>query len=260
MIYLKTNEEIELLRESNLLVGKTLAELAKHIKPGTTTKQLDKVAYEFIKDHGAVPGFLNYNGFSGSICTSVNEQVVHGVPGEYVLQEGDIISIDCGVYKNKFHGDSAYTFCVGEVNPEVIRLLKTTQEALYLGIEKATEGNRIGDIGYAVQEYCEKNGYSVVREMVGHGVGRDLHESPDVPNYGKRGSGAKLKSGMVIAIEPMINMGVRQIVMASDGWTVSTKDKKPSAHFEHTVAIRQGKADILSSFEFIEEALGDKAI
>jgi len=260
MIYLKTNEEIELLRESNLLVGKTLAELAKHIKPGCTTKQLDSIAFEFIKAHNAEPGFLGYNGFPGSICISVNEQVVHGIPGGYTLQEGDVVSVDCGVYKNKFHGDSAYTFCVGEVNPEVLKLLKTTKEALYLGIEKATEGNRIGDIGNAVQEYCEKEGYSIVREMVGHGVGRDLHESPEVPNYGKRGSGIKLKSGMVIAIEPMINMGERHIVMASDGWTVSTKDKKPSAHFEHTVAIRSGKADILSSFEYIEEVLGDKAI
>lgn len=260
MIYLKTNEEIELLRISNLLVGKTLAEIAKHIKPGCTTKQLDKIAYDFIKSHDAEPGFLGYNGFSGSICTSVNEQVVHGIPGEYVLQDGDIISVDCGVYKNGFHGDSAYTFCVGDVKPETKKLLKTTKEALYLGIEKAIDGNRIGDIGYAIQSYCESNGYSVVREMVGHGVGQSLHEEPEVPNYGRRGYGIKLKSSMVIAIEPMINLGDRRITMAKDGWTIKTKDLKPSAHFEHTIAVRSGKADILSSFEDIEAVLGDQAI
>ena len=260
MIYLKTNEEIELLRESNLLVGKTLAEMAKYIKPGCSTKYLDKMAEEFIRDHNAVPGFLGYNGFPGSICTSVNDQVVHGIPGEYILQNGDIISIDCGVYKNEFHGDSAYTFCVGEVALETINLLKATKESLYLGIDKAVEGNRIGDVGYAIQHYCESKGYSVVREMVGHGVGKDLHEEPEVPNYGKRGYGVKLKSGMVIAIEPMINMGEKRIVMEKDGWTVRTKDHKPSAHFEHTVTIRQGKADILSSFDFIEAVLGNQAI
>ncbi|MCD7972105.1 MAG: type I methionyl aminopeptidase [Candidatus Azobacteroides sp.] len=259
MIYLKTDEEIELLRESNLLVGKTLAELAKHIKPGVTTKQLDKIAYDFIKSHNAVPGFLGYNGFPGSICTSVNEQVVHGIPGEYILKDGDIISIDCGVYKNEFHGDSAYTFCVGEVKPEIMDLLKTTRESLYLGIEKAVEGNRTGDIGYTIQSYCESKGYSVVREMVGHGVGKSLHEEPEVPNYGRRGSGVKLKAGMVIAVEPMINLGERRIVMERDGWTVRTKDHKPSAHFEHTIAITEGSADILSSFEFIQEVLGDRA-
>lgn len=260
MIYLKTNEEIELLRESNLLVGKTLAEVAKHIRPGCTTKQLDKVAEQFIRDNGAIPGFLNYNGFPGSLCTSVNDQVVHGIPGEYVLKDGDIVSVDCGVYKNGFHGDSAYTFCVGEVRPEVTELLKTTKESLYLGIEAAVEGKRIGDIGFAVQHYCESKGYSVVREMIGHGVGKDLHEEPDVPNYGKRGTGVKLRSGMVIAIEPMINLGDKRIVMERDGWTVRTKDHKPSAHFEHTVAVREGKADILSSFEFVEEVLGQRTV
>jgi methionyl aminopeptidase len=260
MIYLKTNEEIELLRESNLLVGKTLAEVAKHIQPGCTTKQLDKIAEQFIRDNGATPGFLGYNGFPGSLCTSVNDQVVHGIPGDYILKDGDIVSIDCGVYKNGFHGDSAYTFCVGNVNPEVIALLKATKESLYLGIEMAVDGKRIGDIGFSIQSHCESKGYSVVREMIGHGVGRDLHEEPDVPNYGKRGTGVKLKSGMVIAIEPMINLGEKRIVMEKDGWTIRTKDHKPSAHFEHTVAVREGKADILSSFEFIEEVLGNNVV
>ncbi|MCL1942521.1 MAG: type I methionyl aminopeptidase [Candidatus Azobacteroides sp.] len=260
MIYLKTDEEIELLRESNLLVGKTLGEVAKHIRPGCTTKQLDKIAEQFIRDHGAVPGFLGYGGFPGTLCTSVNEQVVHGIPGGYVLQEGDIISVDCGVLKNGFYGDSAYTFCVGEVKSEVAALLKTTKESLYLGIEMAVEGKRIGDIGFSIQQYCESKGYSVVREMIGHGVGKNLHEEPEVPNYGKRGSGVKLKSGMVIAIEPMINSGDKKIVMEKDGWTVRTKDHKPSAHFEHTVAVKEGKADILSSFESVEKVLGIHAV
>ncbi len=258
MIYLKTDEEIELLRESNLLVGKTLGEMAKHIQPGCTTKQLDKIAEEFIRDNGAVPGFLGYNGFPGTLCTSVNDQVVHGIPGAYTLKDGDIISVDCGVLKNGFYGDSAYTFCVGEVDSEIKTLLKTTKESLYIGIEQAIEGNRIGDIGYSIQHYCESKGFSVVREMVGHGVGKDMHEEPEVPNYGKKGSGVKLKSGMVIAIEPMVNMGEKRIVMERDGWTVRTKDLKPSAHFEHTVAVKQGKADILSSFEFVEKVLGER--
>jgi len=260
MIYLKTDEEIELLRESNLLVSRTLAEVAKLIRPGCTTKQLDITAEQFIRDNNAIPAFLGYRDFPGTLCTSVNDQVVHGVPGEYVLQEGDIISIDCGVLKNGFVGDSAYTFCVGRVAPEVITLLKTTKEALYAGIEMAVPGKRVGDIGYAVQEYCEARGYSVVREMIGHGVGKELHEKPDIPNYGNRGSGAKLASGMVLAIEPMINMGNKQIVIEKDEWTARTKDRKPSAHFEHSVVVRYGKADILSTFEFIEEVLGDNAI
>lgn len=266
MIFLKTDEEIELMRESNRLVGMTLGEMAKHIKPGVTPAQLDKIAKEFIQDHGAVPSFLGYKGapgavdFPGAICASVNEQVVHGFPTDYVLKEGDIISVDCGTEKNGFCGDSAYTFCVGEVAEDVKALLRATKGALYLGIEKAVDGNRIGDISDAVQTYCEKRGYSVVRELVGHGIGRKMHEAPEVPNYGKRGTGPLLKKGMCIAIEPMINMGSKNVVFESDGWTVRTRDRKPSAHFEHTVAIRQGKADILSTFEFVEAVLGNNAI
>lgn len=260
MIFLKTDEEIELMRESNRLVGMTLGELAKHIKPGVTTLQLDKIAEEFIRSHGAIPSFLGYNGFAGSICASVNNVVVHGIPGEYVLQDGDIISVDCGTEKNGFCGDSAYTFCVGEVAEDTKALLRTTKEALYLGIEKAVEGNRVGDIGETIQSYCEKRNYSVVRELVGHGIGRKMHESPEVPNYGRRGTGPMLKKGMCIAIEPMINMGSRNVVFESDGWTVRTKDRKMSAHYEHTVAIREGKADILSTFEFIEAVLGENKI
>lgn len=257
MIYLKTDEEIELLRISNQIVSKTLAEMAKMIAPGVTTEDLDKRAEEFIRDHGAVPGFLGYGGFPKSICTSVNEHVVHGIPSKKdVLKDGDIVSVDCGAYINGFHGDSAYTFAVGEVKPEVLKLLQTTKESLYLGIEQAVEGKRLGDIGYAIQSYCEAQGYSVVREMIGHGVGRSLHESPEVPNYGRRGYGSMLKSGMTIAIEPMINMGKRHIAFGNDGWTTYTADHSPSAHFEHSVAIRKGKADILSTFDYIEEVLG----
>lgn len=266
MIFLKTDEEIELMRDANRLVGMTLGEMAKHIKPGVTPAQLDKIAKEFIQDHGAIPSFLGYKGapgavdFPGAICASVNEQVVHGFPTDYVLKEGDVISVDCGTELNGFCGDSAYTFCVGEVAEDVKALLRTTKEALYLGIEKAVEGNRVGDIGDAVQTYCEKHGYSVVRELVGHGIGRKMHEAPEVPNYGKRGTGPLLKKGMCIAIEPMINMGSKNIVFENDGWTVRTRDRKPSAHFEHTVAIRQGKADILSTFEYVEAVLGNNAI
>lgn len=260
MIYLKTDEEIELLRESNLLVGMTLGELAKWIAPGITTLKLDKIAEEFIRDHGAVPGFLGYGGFPNTLCVSVNEQIVHGIPSNYELKDGDIVSIDCGTVKNGFNGDSAYTFCIGEVAYDVRRLLKTTKESLYLGIEQAVEGKRVGDISNAVQTYCEKKGYSVVRELCGHGVGKRLHEDPEVPNYGRRGCGPLLKSGMVIAIEPMINLGSRNIVIERDGWTTRTRDRKPSAHFEHTVAVREGKADILSSFKYVEEVLGEKSI
>lgn len=267
MIFLKTEEEIELMREANLLVGKTLGEVAKHIKPGVTTAHLDKIAKEFILSHGAIPSFLGYDSgipgvmkFPGAICASVNENVVHGVPSDYELREGDVISVDCGTELNGFCGDSAYTFCVGEVSEEVKALLRTTKESLYEGIAKAVEGNRVGDIGYAVQEYCEKRRYSVVRELVGHGIGRQMHEAPEVPNYGRKGTGPLLKKGMCIAIEPMINMGSKNIVFENDGWTVRTKDRKPSAHFEHTVSIRQGKADILSSFDYIKEVLGDQFI
>ena len=255
MIYLKTEEEIELLRQSNMLVAMTLGEMAKLVKPGVTTLELDKVAETFIRDHKGIPGFLDYDGFPNTLCTSVNEQVVHGIPSKRVLKEGDVVSIDCGVLLNGFYGDSAYTFEVGEVKPEVKLLLQTTKESLYKGIEMAVEGNRLGDIGFAVQKHCEDRGYSVVREMVGHGVGRSLHEAPEVPNYGRRGNGPKLRKGMVIAIEPMINLGKRNIVMEKDNWTISTLDKSVSAHFEHTLAIGKNSADILSSFKFVEEIL-----
>ena len=260
MIYLKTDEEIELMRESNLLVGKTLGELAKWIAPGITTLKLDKIAEEFIRDNGAVPGFLGYAGYPNTLCVSVNEVVVHGIPSNYTLRDGDIVSVDCGVVKNGFNGDSAYTFCVGEVDEKVKALLRTTKESLYVGIEQAIEDNRIGHISQAIQEYCERRGYSVVREMTGHGIGKKLHEEPAVPNYGRRGVGPLLKNGMCIAIEPMIYLGIRNIVIERDGWTCRTKDRQPSAHFEHTVAIRNGKADILSSFEFVENVLKDKSI
>ena len=265
MIFLKTDDEIELLRQSNLLVGRTLAEVAKMIKPGVTTRQLDKVAEEFIRDNGAIPtfkGFPNPFGdpFPGTLCTSVNEQVVQGIPNDIPLKDGDIVSVDCGTFMNGFCGDSAYTFCVGEVAPETVALLKATKEALYKGIENAVHGKRLGDIGYAVQTYCEARSYGVVREFVGHGIGKEMHEDPAVPNYGRRGSGTLLKKGMCLAIEPMITLGDRKIVMEPDKWTIRTRDRKCAAHFEHTVAVRAGKADILSSFDFIEQVLGDKAI
>ena len=261
MIYLKTDEEIELLRESNLIVARTLAEVAKYIQPGVTTKYLDQIGEDYIRSCGAVPSFLNYNGYPASLCISVNDVVVHGIPSvNQVLKDGDIVSVDCGAYKNGFHGDSSYTFRVGDVDEKVVSLLRVTKEALYLGIEQAVYGHRLGDVSNAVQNHCQRKGYSVVREMVGHGIGRHLHEEPEVPNYGKKGSGPMLKSGMVIAIEPMINMGNRHIMIERDGWTARTTDRKPSAHFEHTVAIRKGKADILSSFDYIKEVLGDRFI
>ena len=265
MIFLKTEDEIELLRQSNLLVGKTLAEVAKIIKPGVTTKELDKVAEEFIRDNGAIPtfkGFPNQFGtpFPASICTSVNDQVVHGIPNDIPLKDGDIVSVDCGTYMNGFCGDSCYTFPVGDVSPEVMKLLKVTKEALYLGIENAVHGKRLGDIGNAIEEHCLANQYGVVREFVGHGIGKEMHEDPMVPNYGMKGTGIVLRNGMCIAIEPMITMGDRHIYMERDGWSVRTRDGKPAAHFEHTIAIRQGSADILSSFEYIEEVLGNNAI
>lgn len=261
-IFLKTEDEIELMRQANQLVGKTLGELAKHIKPGVTTLQLDNIADEFIRDHGAIPTFKNFpNPFGGpfpaSICTSVNDVVVHGVPdSKTVLKDGDIISIDCGTLLDGFNGDSCYTFCVGEVSPEVRQLLKITKESLYLGIEQATAGKRVGDIGDTVQTYCESHGYGVVRELTGHGIGKDMHEDPQIPNYGRRGNGALLKSGMCIAIEPMITMGNRQIWMMPDKWTIRTRDGKPAAHFEHTIAIRRGKAEVLSSFDEVEQLEG----
>ena len=259
MIYLKTDEEVELMRAANQLVGRTLAEVAKIIAPGVSTKTLDKRAEEFIRDHGATPAFLGYQGFPGSMCISVNDQVVHGIPShKTILQEGDIVTLDCGTKLAGFTGDSAYTFAVGEISEEVHKLLKTTKESLYVGIEQAVAGNRTGDIGYAVQRYCEARGYHVVRELTGHGIGVNLHESPEVPNYGKRGTGTELRNGMCICIEPMINIGSKNVVQERDGWTIRTKTRKPSAHFEHCVAIRDGKADILSSFDFIAEVLGDR--
>lgn len=256
MVSIKSEEEIELLRESNLLVGMTLGEIAKHIRPGITTLELDRIAEEFIRSHGAVPGFLNYDGYPYTLCISLNEVVVHGLPSEKcILKEGDIVSVDCGTLKNGFYGDSAYTFEVGKVSDEMHELLETTKESLYKGIEKAVAGMRVGDIGYAVQSYCEARGYAVVRELVGHGVGRDMHEEPPVPNYGRRGQGVLLKEGMVIAIEPMIARGERYVYLDDDGWSVRTRDGKPCAHFEHTIAIRKGKADILSSFEYVERVL-----
>ena len=254
MIYLKTDEEIELMRVANQLVGKTLGELAKHVAPGVTTLQLDKIAEEFIRDNGATPAFLGYGGFPNSICASVNDHVVHGIPSsKVILRDGDIISIDCGTHINGFTGDSAYTFCVGEVSPEVRHLLKTTKESLYKGIEAAVDGKRVGDIANAIQTYCETRNFSVVRELVGHGCGKNMHEEPEVPNYGRRGCGPLLRSGMCICIEPMINLGSKNVVFENDGWTVRTKDRKPSAHFEHCIAIRPNGPDILSSFKFIEE-------
>ena len=262
-IYLKTEDEIELMRQANQLVGRTLGELAKHIKPGVTTLQLDKIADEFIRDHGAQPtfkGFPNpYGGpFPASICTSVNDVVVHGGPNaETVLKEGDIISVECGTLLNGFNGDSAYTFCVGEVTDEVKKLLKTTKESLYLGIENAVAGKHLGDISSAVQEHCEAQKYGIVRELTGHGIGREMHEDPQVPNYGRRGNGVMLKAGMCIAIEPMITMGDRSIWLDKDRWTIRTRDGKPAAHFEHTIVVRKGKAEILSSFEEVEQLEGN---
>ena len=255
MIYYKTKEEIELIRESSLLVGKTIAEVAKSIKPGVTTLQLDSIAEQFIKDHNAMPSFLGYSGFPNSLCISVNDVVVHGIPSKYVIKEGDIISVDCGVFKNGFHGDSAYSFAVGEVGEDKRKLLAVTLESLLKGIEKVKVGNRIGDVSFAVQQHAEINGYGVVRELVGHGLGKDLHEKPEVPNFGKQGRGQKILEGLVIAIEPMINMGTKNVVHENDGWTIRTQDRKVSAHFEHTVAVTSSGVDVLSSFEEIEKVI-----
>lgn len=252
---IKTGEEVELIRESSLLVGKTLGKVAKLIKPGVKTIELDRIAEEFIRDNNALPGFKGYNGFPNTLCVSVNDQVVHGIPGDRILVEGDIASIDCGVIKNAYWGDSAYSFSVGEINKEIELLMKRTKESLYNGIENAVAGKRIGDIGFAIQNYVERYGYSVVRDLVGHGLGSNLHEKPEIPNFGKRGSGMKLKEGMVIAIEPMINLGKKEVVQESDGWTIRTADKKPSAHFEHNILIKKGKSEILSTFDYIEKVL-----
>lgn len=258
MLRIKTEEEIELLRHNNLLVSKTLAEVGKLIKPGVTTIELDKRAEEFIRDNDAVPGFKGYHGFPNTLCTSVNSQVVHGIPSSNQLKEGDIISVDCGVKKNGYYGDTAFTFEVGEVDQKVKLLLKVTREALWEGVKNAIVGKRVGDIGFSVQKHAEGNGFSVVREMVGHGLGSDLHEAPEVPNYGKRGKGPKLPEGLVLCIEPMINMGNKEIIQDRDGWTIGTLDKKPSAHFEFAVVVRKGKADVLSTFDYIDEVLRNK--
>ena len=257
---IKSANEIELLRENGIIVSKTLAEVAKYIKPGVKTITLDTIAEDFIRAEGAIPGFKGYRGFPATLCISVNEEVVHGIPGERVLKNGDIVSIDCGCQKDGFYGDSAYTFPVGEVSEEVLNLLKRTKESLYRAVETAVAGKRVGDISAAVQEYVEGFGYSVVRELVGHGIGRQLHEKPDIPNYGKRGWGAKLPAGLTICIEPMINMGAKMVVQDPDGWTIRTADRMPSAHFELTVAVRKEKADVLSTFRYIEEVLGSSSI
>ncbi|WP_017732345.1 type I methionyl aminopeptidase [Nafulsella turpanensis] len=253
MVYLKSPEEVELIKESAEILGKTHGLIAKEVKPGVSTAFLDKIAEEFIRDHQASPSFKGYSGFPYSLCISVNENVVHGFPSDYALREGDIVSIDCGVFHKGFHSDSAYTYAVGNIQEEVKDLLRHTEKSLYLGIEQAVSGNRIGDIGFAVQSYVEDKGYTVVRELVGHGLGKALHEEPEVPNYGKRGKGPKLKPGMVIAIEPMVNLGRRNVVQENDGWTIRTSDRQPSAHFEHTVAIWEDKTEILTTHKYIEE-------
>ncbi|QMU65680.1 MAG: type I methionyl aminopeptidase [Flavobacteriaceae bacterium] len=259
MIVVKTREEIELMRESALVVSKTLGMLAKEIKPGVNTIYLDKLAEDYIHSQDAVPGFLGLYDFPNTLCVSPNAQVVHGIPNDKPLQEGDIISIDCGAVKNGFYGDHAYTFAIGEIAPETEKLLKVTKESLYIGIRELKAGNRVGDVGFAIQQYCEKYGYGVVRELVGHGIGRTMHEDPEMPNYGKRGRGKKLVEGMVVAIEPMINLGTHKIHHLNDGWTIVTKDRKPSAHFEHDVAIINGKPELLSTFKYIYDALGIKS-
>jgi len=259
-IFIRSDEEIDLIKISAQVLGKAHGEVAKLIRPGVKTKELDRVAETFIKDNGGIPSFLGYNKFPASLCISVNEVVVHGFPSGYELKDGDIISIDCGVKLNGYHSDSAYTYPVGEVNQSVRKLLARTKESLYIGLEKAIDGNRVGDIGYAIQTYTEKFGYSVVRELVGHGVGQDLHEAPEVPNYGKRGQGPKLREGMILAIEPMINFGKKGVVQERDGWTIRTVDRKPSAHFEHTVAVRKGKPEILTTFDYIEAVTANTSL
>lgn len=256
MATLKTREQIELMRESALVVSRTLGEVAKLIKPGVTPLELDKVAEEYIRSQHAVPGFLGYGGFPNSLCISVNEQVVHGIPTDKPLVEGDIISVDCGAILNGYYGDHAFTFAIGEIAEETKQLLKVTEESLYLGIDQIRSGNRIGDVGFAVQQHAEKHGYGVVRELVGHGLGKNMHEDPELPNYGRRGTGKKMKEGLVLAIEPMINLGTEKVAQLDDGWTIVTQDGKPSAHFEHDVAIVGGKPEILSTFKYVYDALG----
>jgi methionyl aminopeptidase len=259
MVQYKTDSDIQLMKQSAQVLAKAHAEVAKVIKPGVKTKTLNKIAEEYIRDHHGIPSFLNYNGsFPASLCISVNDVVVHGIPSEYELREADVVSIDCGVLLNGFHSDSAYTYPLEGVNAEVLRLLDRTLHSLYLGIEQAKVGNRIGDIGFAVQNYVEQFGYGVVRELVGHGVGKKLHEDPEVPNYGKRGRGPKIESGMVFAIEPMINMGTKKVVQERDGWTIRTQDRKPSAHFEHMVAIYKDRTEILTTHEYLEESYSFK--
>ncbi len=253
MIYYKSEDEIELIRESAEILSRTHGEIAAEIKPGVATRKLDTLAESYIMDHGGVPSFKDYNGFPFSLCISLNENVVHGFPSEYELKEGDIVSIDCGVFYKGFHSDCAYTYPIGKVSLEVEALLKVTKESLYIGIDNAVAGGRVGDIGNSIQTFVEKRGYSVVRELVGHGLGRSLHESPEVPNYGKRGRGAKLNPGLVIAIEPMINLGGKSIVQEDDGWTIRTTDRQPSAHFEHTIVIFQDKTEILTTHKYLEE-------
>lgn len=255
MIFYKTEEEIDYIRASAKVLAQAHGEVAGMIREGITTRELDKRAEEYIRDHGAQPSFKGYNDFPYSLCISPNSVVVHGFPGDHTLKSGDIISVDCGVLLNGYHADSAYTYPVGEVKPEVLKLLEETKKSLYLGIEQAVAGNRMGDLGFAIQSHVEKYGYGVVRELVGHGIGKKLHERPEVPNYGKRGSGLKLQTGLVLAIEPMVNLGTKSVVQEKDGWTIRTKDHKQSAHFEHTVVVRKDKAEILTSFEYIEKAL-----
>lgn len=257
-VHILSDDEIALVRESSLLVGKTLAEVARHLGPGVTTRELDELAEQFIRDNGGVPGFKGLYGCPSTLLISVNDQVVHGLPGDRPLEDGDIASVDCGVLMRGFYGDSAYTFCVGDVAEPTRQLLRITQECLERGIEQAVENNRTGDIGFAVQQHAEANRYGVVRELVGHGVGRKLHEAPEVPNYGKRGSGTRLTSGNVLAIEPMVNMGSKEVRQLEDGWTVVTRDGKPSAHFEHTIVVRPGRAEVLSTFSYIEDVLKAK--
>ena len=256
MIIYKTKEEIELMRNAAQVVSRTLGEVAKLIKPGVTPLELDEVAESYIRSQGAVPGFLGYSGFPNTLCISVNEQVVHGIPSDKPLVDGDIISVDCGAILEGFFGDHAYTFPIGEVSQEIKDLLRVTHESLDLAIDQCVNGKRLGDIGFAVQNHAEKHGYGVVRELVGHGLGKDLHEEPEVPNFGRRGAGKRLQEGLVLAIEPMVNLGTHLVHQLDDGWTIVTQDRKPSAHFEHDIAIVNGKPDVLSTFKYVNEALG----
>lgn len=260
MIYLKTSEEIEHMRSACNLVSRTLGEVAKWVQPGVTTIKLDTIAREYIQDHGGIPSCLGYGGFPGTLCIEVNEVVVHGFPSSYSLREGDIVGLDCVAGLNGYQGDSCYTFPVGEISPEVRRLLEVTKESLYRGIAAVKEGKRIGDISNAVQTYCERAGYNVVREMCGHGIGKSMHEDPEVPNYGRRGIGPVIRNGLCIAVEPMVNMGSKNIVIESDGWTCRTRDRKPSAHYEHTLAVVNGEAEVLTTFDYIRDVLGDRFI